>query len=288
MKVLYKRLICLFLTAMMLFALAGCNADEPNVTPSSGEMPTHTFEGGAESTNPPEDVSTPEDTSSPEESEEVSSAPIHQPGDIQSDSPWMLTYADSLLYMRNEDLVLHAIVEIENTGNEALYLGDAEFLLTDVAGEVIGEAPYVDTFPSVVAPGEKGYFFYHGSGVIGNLEVDTTYTFVPELDVRKSNTEPVRHPVSNTRLEGADSVSTFSFYGTVTNNTPETIESARCSVVFYSAEGTPITISHNFVNGLESKGEKEFMAWEWYIGMDIDASDFDSYWTFCEEVAFQW
>jgi len=88
----------------------------------------------------------------------------------------------------------NAIVEVKNTGNVALNLGYSSFAVTDAENRLVAieESSAIFALPSVVYPGEVGYYFTAGIELPSDLDMDQQYSLVYDTDyIRIADTEGV-------------------------------------------------------------------------------------------------
>lgn len=88
----------------------------------------------------------------------------------------------------------NAIVEVKNTGDVAINLGYTAFSVTDSADKLIAteNSSAIYALPSVVYPGEVGYYFAAGIELPSGIDTNQTYNLVYDTDcIRPANTEGV-------------------------------------------------------------------------------------------------
>ena len=88
----------------------------------------------------------------------------------------------------------NAIVEVKNTGDVAINLGYTAFSVTDSEGKLIAteNSSAIYALPSVVYPGEVGYYFAAGIELPSSIDTNQTYNLVYDTDyIRPANTEGV-------------------------------------------------------------------------------------------------
>lgn len=150
---------------------------------------------------------------------------------------YIVTYKYFNVYEEYDNVKYQGIVEIQNIGTSNLYLGTSTFDIYDSSGGVASSETIISSDPSVIAPGEKGWF-YNNTGYIdipmGN------YTMVPILDVKISNLPVIRYPIANTQIkQGKLRVEVT---GNIANTTSEDDSYVWISVVLFNSENQPIGI----------------------------------------------
>ena len=88
----------------------------------------------------------------------------------------------------------NAIVEVKNTGNVAINLGYTAFSVTDSDNKLIAteDSSAIYALPSVVYPGEVGYYFTAGIELPESIDPSQTYNLVYDTDyIRPAYTEGI-------------------------------------------------------------------------------------------------
>lgn len=88
----------------------------------------------------------------------------------------------------------NAIVEVKNTGNVPINLGYTAFSVTDFDNNLVAtdDSSAIYALPSVVYPGEVGYYFTARMELPANIDTTQTYNLVYDTDyIRKADTEGV-------------------------------------------------------------------------------------------------
>lgn len=88
----------------------------------------------------------------------------------------------------------NAIVEVKNTGDVAINLGYTSFAVTDAENRLVAieESSAIYALPSVVYPGEVGYYFTAGKELPSDLDMNQQYNLVYDTDyIRIADTEGV-------------------------------------------------------------------------------------------------
>ena len=92
---------------------------------------------------------------------------------------------------------VQTIVEITNTGTTNLYLSSGSYDLEDASGTLIASKTMVSTYPSVLAPGEKGYMYEE---TILDDTTDGELIVLPREDIEEAKVELIRFPVTDTKI----------------------------------------------------------------------------------------
>ena len=151
-----------------------------------------------------------------------------------------------------------ALAAIENAGSFDLYLGAGTFDVEDSTGSIVDSETYVSAHPSVIRPGETGYFYRKWSG---GMSGTGPYRLVPTLDVRQASIPCTRFAVSEIALyPGADGAGVL---GRVSNHTGQP-EDITVIAVYLDQDGIPLGLSSATILQLQPGAE---------IGFDISGYD---------------
>ena len=285
MKVMFKRLLCLTVVFVMLFALTACGAaDDIKNTPEATQPP---------STEPVKE--TIPVTEEPEETRNIIDGgdidePTNAPGNA-SDASWEITYKDSFFYTNDvEDNMFLGIVEVLNTSDVDLYLYGGTFNICNPNGDVMAYANEfsVQVWPNAIHPGERGYYFYNGSSLEYNTIVtsDMQYIFDPVIKLAAAENPITRFDVTAVALLEGEGVQSWVCRGTVTNNTEQDEDLPRLFVILYREDGTPMVASGHFMPALAAGASMEFEVDQWYT-FDFDFTEVTSYNVIATVDAFQ-
>lgn len=145
-----------------------------------------------------------------------------------------------------------AIVQIENTGSDNLYLSSTSFDFEGEDGKIVGSDSLVTASPEILAPGEKGCLFIpYGTELANGTNPSQTFTLVPNLEIRKAKNSIVRYDVSETSMS-QDTYGTFNIVGRITNNTADKGNSVLATAVFYDKDDKPIAGTETYLSGLDA------------------------------------
>ena len=97
----------------------------------------------------------------------------------------------------------------------------------------------ISDFPSILHPGEKGYFY--GSERIADGTLDMAVAFKPRWDIKQSKEDRINFEVSDIELRPGTFGST-SIFGKLKNTTGESQSWAIISVVLYAKDGSLIGV----------------------------------------------
>lgn len=239
------------------------------------------------------------DTPAPEtEGQEEEDAPPQTEGPTESldgntisesGEPYVITYQNSKIYKNSFDEIdCYVLVEIENTGNDNLYLKDATFDFEDENGGLLGTCSgIVSSDPDIIAPGERGYFYCNMGSVRGNIDEKTNYVFKPTLKVEKAKNDIVRFDISDLSItEGR--YGPVDVIGRITNNTSEDEGLVWISCVLYRADGTPIGVYGTNITDFGAGQTTTFDAGASFLSrLDIKLSDVATYKVYACKTQYQ-
>jgi len=128
---------------------------------------------------------------------------------------------------------VQTIIEISNTGSSNLYLGSANYDLEDANGKLIASKSFVSAYPSVIAPGEKGYIYDETT-----LEeaVEGELTVLPRENVEKAKVDLIRFPVTDAELSDSP-YGGVKILGRVENTSAEAQSFVYIAAFLYDADG---------------------------------------------------
>lgn len=129
-----------------------------------------------------------------------------------------------------------AIIEIQNTSAGNLYLGTATFDIYDRSGNIVASESFISRDPSVIAPGEKGYYYSNG-GYLDNVPMGD-YVMRPTITVEPTNLPATRYEVTNTSIK--DGMFGVTVLGNVTNNSTEDEGILWICIALFDSNNQPI------------------------------------------------
>ena len=179
-----------------------------------------------------------------------------------------------------------AIIEITNTSNDPLYLSHGVFDLEDAEGHLIQTDDMVSSAPSVVKPGEKGYFYNQfGDEIDPSVDLNTIQ-FVPQYKVEKANKLPHEYPISDLSLAN-DDWGGVKVVGRVENDTTEDDMYVYIEAMFYNAEGKIIGITGTNVTGASAGQKASFEISSMYAQHTLDPNAIADYKVVAQEMYMQ-
>ncbi|MCR5776826.1 MAG: FxLYD domain-containing protein [Lachnospiraceae bacterium] len=153
----------------------------------------------------------------------------------------------------------YGYVEITNKGDCNLYLANAVFDLEDNDGHLLQSDDYVSNAPSVIKPGEKGYF-YNGIGsslIDDGVSTDNGINLVPQITIKKATGEPTRYEVTDLDMR-EDNYGNPKVTGRIVNNTDEDESYLYINVIFYDSNHKVLAITGTSVTDLSAGGKTSF------------------------------
>ena len=158
-----------------------------------------------------------------------------------------LTVTDAEVYYTKDEyfIMLHALVEITNTGDKNLKLSKCTFDFNDDEGHLLSSLDdhYNESGPEIIKPGEKGYFTVMNMYDVQSNELDVSngVNVFANITVEKTSEEPVRLEVSDTSWRGDDPTCV----GRGTNTTDITPERVEILVLYRNGDGRVINVGHH-------------------------------------------
>ena len=207
-----------------------------------------------------------------------------------SKEAYEITYQYSTIYKNMLDEIdCYALVEIKNTGNIDLYLDGATFDFEDSEGKLLGTCSgIVSADPSIIAPGENGYFYCNMGSVKGTIDENTEYVFKPTVKVEESKNDIVRYDISDTSISSGGFTGQVSIIGRITNTTEEDAGLIWISCVLYREDGTPIGVYGTNITDLAAGETTTFDASSVYLSsLDFEMSDVAEYKVYACKTQYQ-
>lgn len=283
MKVI-KRIFGLALVLALAVSLFGCTASNNSRGNSGGGGFTMTSFPPVSTYTPKPQETQPSGNDNREpvtQTEQPNVGPAVEPTVAPSQAAYEITYQKTYIYTNSiNDTCLYAMIEIQNTGGVDLRLADAKFELEDRNGKLLATCNSFTTelVPQIIAPGEKGYIYYSGSGVKGDVSESTDYVFVPNLDIRVSKKSLIRFELSDIELTKSDSAwNDFELIGRATNTTNEEHSLAEVFVIFFNKVGEPVTIESTYLDTVAPGGRTSFSVSNWFRYVDFTYEDIGNY-----------
>ena len=168
-----------------------------------------------------------------------------------------------------------AIIEIQNTSAGNLYLGTATFDIYDRSGNIVASEPFISSDPSVIAPGEKGYYYSNG-GYLDNVPMGD-YVLRPTINVESTNLSATRLTVSGTSIKTTSFGKNIDVLGTITNNTAESEGLLWVVIVLFDNNNLPIGIYGTNILDVNAGSTVGFEAEGWHLPEYITINDVARY-----------
>lgn len=168
-----------------------------------------------------------------------------------------------------------AIIEIQNTSAGNLYLGTATFDIYDRSGNIVASESFISRDPSVIAPGEKGYYYSNG-GYLDNVPMGD-YVLRPTINVEPTNLSATRLTVSGTSIKTTSFGKNIDVLGTITNNTAESEGLLWVVIVLFDNNNLPIGIYGTNILDVNAGSTVGFEAEGWHLPEYITINDVARY-----------
>ena len=133
-----KRLFPLILVLVFIAVMFGCSAPKPSDVTKPTQKPS-------------------EATSEPAVEEPTAEPAVEEPTDepAPAGTAYEVTYTNAIVYKNSIGSVwVHAIVQLENTGTDPLYLSSSTIDLEDADEHLVKTLDLVSAYPEVLLPGE--------------------------------------------------------------------------------------------------------------------------------------
>ena len=177
-------------------------------------------------------------TAAPEnDSQDNEPNPAPNPSSGEDELTYEITYQNAETWVNSIGTVwVQVIVEVTNTGSVPLYLSSGAFDLEDQSGSLVKSVSMVSSYPDIIEPGEKGYYYEETT-----LDVDEPIELVvlPRPDIRRARIENIRYAVTDLTL----SETTFNdikMMGRVENTHDEEQEMVYVVAILFDSNGVPI------------------------------------------------
>ncbi len=179
---------------------------------------------------------------------------------------------------------LQGVVVIENTGNTNLFLNDATFDVEDENGNLIASRGYINAYPQIIAPGERGVYFEEMN--IDSLDTSKSYKLIPYLDVEKATVNLIRLNYSDVKIQEGSYGIYIDVLGRIHNTTKNDYSSALVAVICYDSNGKVIDVIYSYETC--KAGEKRGFEISHHPTFDISVSDISRYDVYVYPHQFQW
>ncbi|WP_322199116.1 double zinc ribbon domain-containing protein [Acutalibacter intestini] len=172
-----------------------------------------------------------------------------------------------------DDVCCYALVEVENTGNVNLRLGRGQFQFRSPQGEKITTYHGVSSFPSIIAPGEKGYF-YCNMGALKDMDENTPYVMTPQLTLEETSQDPHSYPVAGVEKVSGDLFAPWHLDGWVKNDSQELLETLQVDCLIFDEESKPLAVCGAMLQEVKAGESARFAVSSVLLGdMDLTLED---------------
>ena len=236
-----KRWIAVLCVLCMMLCLCACDKQ-----PSATETPTSEAPVSEPASTEPtttEPVSTePSETEPPEPYEIVGNrVQVYQ---VSSGTIWAL-----------------AIISVENTGTESLWLDYAAITLKTVTGKEVAVMDSVSAYPQILAPGETGY--YCDTMALDLADKDTLIATM-EADIQPTDREQLRYNFADVTLNDTP-FGGMLLEGTVENNTETDGDLVCVCAIMFDEALYPIGFISGYLDGSLGAGESASFSYESFM-----------------------
>lgn len=255
----------LLVSFVFISAAAGCGRETPKST-TTVKIESDSSQDNAQATEAPKS-STP--TTKP--TEKPTATPTSVP---VSEVQYKVTDTKFDYYINSIGIIEYfGIVEIENTGSCNLYLSDATFDLEDNNGHLLQSDNFISKAPSVIKPGEKGYF-YNGLGassIDDGVSLSNGVKLVPQITVAKATGTASRCEVTDESFrKGTYGSPTIT--GRLVNNTSKEMDLVSVDIIFYDSNQNVLAIASTTEMDIPANGKKSFecspLSWNDHVSLE--------------------
>lgn len=302
-----KRTFALILTTMLSLTMLSCTAaetDEPAAESASTTSESTQLDQSAETENTESDSSATEDTptensisesvasdssaaeSTVSESTSVEDAAIATT-DTDESVDYKITYQSVTFHTDSINTIwMQAFAEITNTGNTDLYLQDGAYDLTAADGTMIHTGDYFTSYPQVISPGEKGY--YYDTDMMDTGTPTDNIAITPHISADKSEVEKIQLEVSNTEIYNKE-YGGVDLHGKLKNTTTSIQSDLHIAAVLLNENGQPIGLLETFLSGdVQPEAERGFELESGSLPDDFSASSVADYKVFVYPYQYQY
>lgn len=222
-----RKLLALLLCAVLIVSIAACGSTGDNDGNSNNKHDDSTDQQTQQT-----DGKSPEETNGPETNNDETEPP-------ESKGPaYEITYQNAKVWTNSIGTTwVQTIVEITNTGSTNLYLSSGAYDLEDANGALVTSQSMVSTYPSVLAPGEKGYMY--DETTLDDYSGDGNLKILPRPDVEEATVDLIRYNVTDLSVSN-DEYFGVNVKGRVENTTEKSENMVYIVAFFYDASGIPI------------------------------------------------
>lgn len=210
-----RKIACIALTLMMTLSFCGC---------------TIALIGGIAASADKGDETEQAEQAEPKNND---SKPVHK-ANKDSKPKWEITSNQANAFVDSLGIQwVQLIVEITNTGDCDLYLESSSCDIEDTSGAIITSKSAISTYPSVLAPSEKGYMY---DEFMLDYKIEGEVVAVPRFDVKASKIPLVRYNISDVELRDSQ-WGNLKVVGRIENTTDEVGELVYIVAMLYNAQG---------------------------------------------------
>lgn len=173
----------------------------------------------------------------------------------------------------------HCIIEVTNTGTENIYFKDAVFDFEDKDGHLLQTCNYVNIYPAVIKPGEKGYAYNGLADMIidDDVSFDNGLKLTYNLTLVAAEKEMIEYEVFDTDMKEDKAFKCPKITGRVSNNTEKKANLVYITVLYYNSDGKVIGIDDSYVSEVPVGSKKSFELSSLYLDDNIKFEDIAKY-----------
>ncbi len=173
----------------------------------------------------------------------------------------------------------HCIIEVTNTGTENIYFKDAVFDFEDKDGHLLQTCNYVNIYPAVIKPGEKGYAYNGMADMIidDDVSFDNGLKLTYNLTLVAAEKEMIEYEVFDTDMKEDKAFKCPKITGRVSNNTDQKANLVYITVLYYNSDGKVIGIDDSYVSEVPVGSKKSFELSSLYLDDNIKFEDIAKY-----------
>ena len=180
-------------------------------------------------------------------------------------------------------------VELTNTGTCDIYLDDCTFDLEDNSGHLLQSDSFISNCPSVISPGEKGYF-YNGMGatnIDSGVSFDNGVKLVPQMKLKKANGKPAKYPVSDISVREGD-YGYIKITGRVENTSGKDINYLYVTIIFQDKNGKVIGFDGTSITDIGAGMKGSFDTTTYFANDNLKLENIANTIVIAEETYYQW
>ncbi len=182
----------------------------------------------------------------------------------------------------------NVIIEVQNTGDVALYMKDATIDYEDDNGHLLQTYDFLSKVPDIIQPGEKGYIYTNGSGSFDDgVDFSNGCNLVPNLTLVQAKGELKRYEVEDTSLYTDSLMKTVGIKGRIINNTKEDVSMIYVTTVYYDANDKVLGISGTTVTNIKADSKTSFDDSGFFLQTDFSVDDVARYEVYADEMYLQ-